>query len=131
MREVRATTLLCPVMIGRAPALAALDTCLELTREGKAQTLLVSGEAGIGKSRFVAEAKAQATSRAMWTLQGNCFEPDRALPYAPLVDLLRDLVASQSEAALAELMGAGAPDLVKLSPEVAAWLPAIAPTSPT
>ena len=131
MNQIRATTLLCPVMIGRAQPLALLANSLDLARKGNAQTLLISGEAGIGKSRLVAEAKAQATTQGRQTLQGNCFEPDRALPYAPLIDLLRNLATSESGDEMSALAGAAAPDLVKLSPEVAARLPTVAPAPPT
>src|SRR5579862_6008902 len=125
------TTLLCPIMIGRAQPLAMMENRLDLACKKQGSTLLIAGEAGIGKSRFVAEAKALAGKQRMWTLQGNCFEPDRAFPYAPLIDLLRDLGASHTDADLKELIGTAAPELVKISPEVAAWLPDVTPSPPT
>lgn len=131
MNQLHTTTLLCPVMIGRDQPLALLANSLNPAREGNPPTLLISGEAGIGKSRFVAEAKAQAASQGAQTLQGNCFEPDRTLPYAPLIDLLRDLAASSTSDEISDLAGPAAPDLVKLSPEVAARLPTVAPAPPT
>jgi DNA-binding CsgD family transcriptional regulator len=48
----------------------------------------VSGEAGIGKSRLVAEAKAYAAAQDFLLLQGSCFQLDSSYPYAPLLDLL-------------------------------------------
>ncbi len=49
----------------------------------------MSGEAGIGKSRLVAEAKAYAAAQDFLLLQGSCFQLDSSYPYAPLLDLLR------------------------------------------
>jgi hypothetical protein len=37
--------------------------------------LLLSGEAGIGKSRLAAEGKRQASEQGLLVLQGNCFPP--------------------------------------------------------
>ena len=39
--------------------------------------------------RLVTEAKTHAKQTGILVLQGNCFEPDYALPYAPFIDLLR------------------------------------------
>jgi len=55
----------------------------------RGQTALIAGEAGVGKSRLVAEISARARGRGRAVMQGRCFEPDRALPYMPLLDLLR------------------------------------------
>jgi len=49
----------------------------------------VCGEAGIGKSRLIAEAKAEASALGFLLLQGSCFQMDSSYPYAPLLDLLR------------------------------------------
>jgi predicted ATPase len=50
--------------------------------------LLLSGEAGIGKSRLLAEGKRHASQQGFLVLQGTCFPTDRSAPYAPLLDLL-------------------------------------------
>lgn len=84
-------SILCPVLIGRDAQVAALARLLDLARSGQGQIALISGEAGIGKSRLVAEARKLAAAQGFMLLQGNCFEPDRVLPYAPLIDLLRTL----------------------------------------
>src|SRR5688500_4301458 len=79
----------CPVLIGRAPHLEALERYLRYVLENRGQTLLVAGEAGVGKSRLVAEARERAEQHGMTVLQGHCFETHQSLPYAPLIDLLR------------------------------------------
>jgi DNA-binding NarL/FixJ family response regulator len=95
--------IVCPITIGRDPHLAAVDRLLDQLIAGSGQTLLVAGEAGIGKSRLVAETKARAAERGVLVLQGQCFETDRSLPYAPFVDLLRGFTTSHPNLASAEL----------------------------
>jgi tetratricopeptide (TPR) repeat protein len=80
---------MCPDFIGRAPERDALYRLIDRTRSGQGRVALVSGEAGIGKSRLVAEAKADAAAQDFLLLQGSCFQMDSSYPYAPLLELLR------------------------------------------
>ena len=129
-------SIVCPVLIGRRTHLDTLLQFMEQAKSGHGQTVLISGEAGIGKSRLVAEAikharssNAQAESQAALILEGRCFEPDRALPYAPFLDLLRSFLAVQSPDEAAELLGPTASELVKLLPEFAGYVQEPAPDS--
>ena len=85
----------CPTIVGRATELAALHAIVQEVEEGQSRFLLLSGEAGIGKSRLVAAVKTAASSRGFLILQGNCFQRDLTSPYAPLLDLLRLYIANQ------------------------------------
>ena len=49
------TSVVCPVFIGRTAVLASFERIVEQVGNGQGQTVLVSGEAGIGKSRLVGE----------------------------------------------------------------------------
>lgn len=119
--------LVSPILVGREPYLHSLNNLIAQARAGRGQIALLCGEAGLGKSRLVAEAKARALEQGFLSVQGNCFEPDRALPYAPFADLLRAFCVGRSTQALAQAMGATARELVKLSPELAARLPEVTP----
>jgi tetratricopeptide (TPR) repeat protein/DNA-binding CsgD family transcriptional regulator len=77
-----------PVLIGRQFELTSLYTLIDQTRQGQGQVVLLSGEAGIGKSRLAAEVKTEAHRQGFLALQGSCFPSDRSSPYAPLLDLL-------------------------------------------
>src|SRR6185437_11650468 len=81
------TPIVCPVIVGRAPLLVALDAHLAAARDGRGGTVVIAGEAGIGKSRLVTEVRTREAARDMLVLVGRCFEPDRVLPYAPLLDM--------------------------------------------
>ncbi len=108
-------------MVGRASYLDLLKQRLDQAHEGHGQIILLAGEAGIGKSRLVTEVKAWGQQKGWVILQGNCFEPDRVLPYAPILDLLRTVIASDS----AEALKPFASTLVKLLPELSALFPEI------
>jgi DNA-binding NarL/FixJ family response regulator len=125
--------IVCPVLVGREPALAALDRLIGQALAGQGRTVLLAGEAGIGKSRLAAEAgdRFQAAARsagaAATALAGRCFETDHLLPLAPWRDLLRAHLADRPPAELAAALGSVAPELVRLTPDLAASLPAPAP----
>ncbi len=90
------TSVVCPKLIGRTSELAVLHLLLERAKSDRGQVVLLGGEAGVGKSRLVAEVKITATGQGFKLVQGNCFEADRASPYAPFLDLLRSFFANFS-----------------------------------
>ena len=106
-------------MVGRAPLLAALDGVLDQSIAGTGRTILLAGEAGIGKTRLAHEAKRRAGDLGMAILEGHCFEPDRTVPYSPVLDLLRALLAGRAADDVANLLGPAAPELANLLPELA------------
>src|SRR5947207_9754553 len=113
----------CPVVVGRTAPLETLERLLRDAHAGQGAALLISGEAGIGKTRLVSEARAQAVALGLQVLSGASFEPDRAVAYAPLVDLLRSLLADRPAEDLARVFGApGMRDLADLLPELEQWL---------
>lgn len=116
--------ILCPIIVGRASYLELLKQYLDETQSGHGQIILLAGEAGIGKSRLVAEAKAWGQQKGLGILQGNCFEPDGLLPYAPILDLIRGFISLHS----AERLKPFASELVKLVPELSGLLPDISPS---
>jgi DNA-binding NarL/FixJ family response regulator len=88
MPDPLAQSLFCPILIGRDAQLFALAELLEQARQGYGQIALISGEAGIGKSRLAAEMGERAATQGFHVVRGNCFETDRTLPYALVLDLL-------------------------------------------
>jgi DNA-binding CsgD family transcriptional regulator len=122
------TSVVCPVLIGRIASLASFERVFEQVKSGQGHTILVSGEAGIGKSRLVAEVKTRVEQEQAHFLQGACFEQDRALPFAPLLDLLRTLLLSESREATLRSLAPVAPELIKILPDLTLWLPEVRPT---
>jgi DNA-binding NarL/FixJ family response regulator len=122
---------ICPILIGRALEIDLLDRSITQARSGHGQIVLIAGEAGVGKSRLVGEASGRFRTRQdaaqhdALILQGRCFEPDRVLPYAPLLDLMRASLAARPPEELAATLGSAAGVLVTLLPELAELLPPI------
>ncbi len=108
----------CPVLIGRSPDLAVLSLLIEQAKGRRGQVALLCGEAGIGKSRLVAELKTEAFAQGFQLLQGNCFPTDRSCPYAPLLDLLRSIFLNSSTAQVEALVGPFAREFAPLLPDV-------------
>jgi hypothetical protein len=120
-------SIVCPTLIGRATLLDALNYLVMRAVTGQGQVALIAGEAGMGKSRLVAEVTAHAQRQGFVVLQGRCFEPDRVLPYAPLLDLLRVDLAGREPDAIAPALGPMAPQLAGLLPEYRSLLADLAP----
>ncbi len=110
--------ILCPKIIGRAPEFAALGLLVEQAKGGQGHIALIAGEAGIGKSRLVSELKALAVVQGFLVVQGACFPTDHACPYAPLLELVRSLFATCSPERLEASLGALAPILFPLLPDL-------------
>src|SRR6266566_2354826 len=125
--------IICPIVIGRTAELTALHLLLERAKSGTGQVVLLSGEAGIGKSRLAAEAKTDATAQGFLLLQSQCFPTDRSCPCAPLLELLRSHFATSSPEQVATEMGSLAPALSPLLPDLLprpSDLPPLPPLAP-
>jgi class 3 adenylate cyclase/DNA-binding SARP family transcriptional activator len=123
-------------LIGREEELAKLQAALESVLQGKGQMVSLIGEAGVGKSRLVAELRQGVGGRVkgvgeetpeptpftlpptpLW-LEGCCVELGITASYGPFLDLLRGYFGWQPEdgeaaraarisTALRELVGQG------------------------
>jgi DNA-binding NarL/FixJ family response regulator/tetratricopeptide (TPR) repeat protein len=79
-----------PTLVGRTRETARLDDALAGAEEGRGGLVLVGGEAGIGKSRLVAELADRARVRGATVLVGGCVAMgDGGIPYAPLAQAVR------------------------------------------
>ena len=118
-------SVICPIVIGRNAVIDSLDQFIFHTTNNHASlnVVLVSGEAGVGKSRLTAEMKSRAMEKGWEILQGTCFETDNALPYAPLLDLLRTFCAAHSGKEITRTFEPVAPEVIKLLPELNRFFP--------
>src|SRR6266566_8667243 len=76
-------------MVGRDDELGRLLALLDDAEAGRSVVALVSGDAGVGKSRLVAEVTRLAAGRGFTYLSGQCAELGDSVPYLPLADALR------------------------------------------
>lgn len=88
---------LSPTMYGREPQLGALLEHLRLARTDGGRIVLVSGEAGIGKTRLTAEILRQIDpDQKVLVLQGHCYDADPAIPYGPSPNAQRQPIQVQA-----------------------------------
>ena len=81
-------------MVGRDDELGRLLTLLDDAQAGRSVAALVSGDAGVGKSRLVSEVTRLAEGRGFTVLSGQCAELGDSVPYLPLADALRGAAQS-------------------------------------
>jgi predicted ATPase len=106
--------------VGRAEELARLLAALERAGQGQPSMVLVAGDAGVGKTRLVAELADQARQRGTRVLVGGCLEVgDVGLPYVPVIAALRSLGAEIEGEELLGTAAKGLPGLGRLLPELA------------
>ncbi|MBC6460102.1 helix-turn-helix transcriptional regulator [Actinomadura sp. HBU206391] len=116
------TSVVSPVFVGRKNELTVLTDVYAAVGRGTPATVLLGGEAGVGKTRLVNEFVAQVTRTGERevgrVLLGGCLELSSAgLPYAPFTAMLRQLVRDIGLDEIAALMPGGtARDLARLLP---------------
>lgn len=120
-------------MVEREDEIEALDALIaSVMNDAAFRMALLTGEAGIGKSRLAREAASRCRALGFDTLTGRCAQRDRDFPFAPFVDVLRQRIASTREDP-ATLLGPQASRLAALLPEYGHLLPrddAVAAGSP-
>jgi class 3 adenylate cyclase len=88
-------------LIGRSDEMQRLHTILNELVAGRGQLLMMVGDAGIGKTRLLAELRAASTGRVTW-LEGGCLSYGTESLYAPFIEMLRKWIgAEEGEADLA------------------------------
>ena len=108
-----------PAMIGRDADLSRLRERLEGVRAGAPFTVIIGGEAGIGKTRLIREFK-RGLPTDVRLLAGQCVDLGSvAAPYAPVKTALRTLVAEEGAERVLDAVGPGRAALVALLPELA------------
>lgn len=78
-------------MVGREEPLSALSRAFEGLVRGKAAAVLITGEAGVGKSRLVYEFGRSLPSDAA-LLTAQCLDHMRETPYYPAISLIRQMI---------------------------------------
>jgi DNA-binding CsgD family transcriptional regulator/tetratricopeptide (TPR) repeat protein len=82
-----------PPLVGRTVELARLTDLLGEAAAGRPVVVLVSGDAGVGKTRLATELAGVAGRRGFTVLTGHCAELADTVPYLPLADALRSAAA--------------------------------------
>ena len=99
------------VLVGRDTEMARLRGLLDDAVAGRAVTALVGGDAGVGKSRLVAEVMTVAGRSGFTVLCGQCAEIGDSVPYLPFADAFRTAPSHIEQAVK------GRPVLARLLPD--------------
>ena len=111
---------------GRAAEVEVLAGAWARCRSGGSSVVLVAGEPGIGKTRLVTEAVADARADGAEVLAGRCDE-DVRVPFGPFVGALRWMVEHAADHELPERLGTHPGELVALVPELVERVPGMSP----
>lgn len=101
-----------PVTIGRTTELAEIAARLEHARDGSPSVVLISGEAGIGKTHLLQRAAERARGAGMSVLTGS----SAPYAYAPLISILRELRRHLGDPRLQRMLTGARGSLAKLVP---------------
>ena len=89
-------------LVGRHEDLDLLDRCWRQAQAAGGQVVLLSGEAGIGKSRLVREFRKHTADDTVLTLQGYCSPTVQKGGLSPVIGHLQRLVGIDRQASLAD-----------------------------
>lgn len=117
-------------LVGRGGELASLTRALEAALEGAGSLVLLTGEAGIGKTTLADALADHARARGAASVWGRCWDAGGAPAYWPWRQVVRALAAPLGDAALREAAGPGGRWLVRIAPELSPRLPGEDPVEP-
>src|SRR4051812_24653904 len=94
-----------PTFVGRVDELELVRSVLERVATGQSATVLIAGEAGIGKTRLVEEICRWAQTCDVQVARGACVPVDGGgLPYGPVLGILGDLARLTDHPAMDHLL---------------------------
>lgn len=88
-------------LVGREREMAALRIARDRLLAGEGQVVLLSGEAGLGKSRLTAEFRATLPPDRVQVLEGACLSYRQPISYWPFISIVRQLLAVNEEDSVA------------------------------
>src|SRR5690348_247278 len=112
---------------GRTVELEALDTVTSRVLDTGGRVVLITGEAGIGKSRLLQESLTRAAARGARILFGRCHQTEQTLPFRPWIEALRGDGRGLEPAVRDRLSALARTQIAALCPEL---IPADAVTPP-
>jgi len=107
---------------GRLAELATLEEARARSVDGTRQVVLLAGDPGIGKTRLAAQLARRAYADGTIVLYGRCDEQS-IVPYQPLVEALRPVVASTPASLLHEQLRGLDIELARVFPELLGRIP--------
>ena len=110
-------------LLGREREMATLRAALASASRGRGRLVLLSGEAGIGKTRLADTFAAEAGDLGVRVAWGRCWEAGGAPVYWPWLQAVRSLIRDVHAADLRRLIGPDGAPIAQVLPEVRDVLP--------
>jgi len=110
---------LCPVLVQRDDQLAILESALMEAHRGDGRLAVLSGEAGIGKTRLSSELASLARQLECEVLWGTCSEAELSLPYLPFVEAIGNYVDANDSSEIGDRLGPTRGEVSQLFPQLA------------
>jgi DNA-binding SARP family transcriptional activator len=107
-------------LAGRTQEMARLTAAWTAAAGGTPTMVLITGEAGIGKTSLASTVVALATGTGGTVLEARCYETERSLFLQPLVEAIGRHAATASPGTVRGLVGDGGAELGPLVPELGA-----------
>lgn len=118
------------LFVGREQVLGELQGALADALAGRGQILLLHGEPGIGKTHTAEWLAHHARAQGVPVHLAWCYEREGAPPYWPWIQVMREAVAARDDRTIRSALGASAPDLAQLVPELRTRWPDVASPPP-
>jgi DNA-binding CsgD family transcriptional regulator len=109
-----------PPLIGRSEELARIESALSAAEGGRAHTLLLVGEGGVGKTRLARAAADAAGRRGFAAAEGRAYSVESGVPYAVFADALAPMLGRLDPSALNTLTRGASAELAFIFPTVVA-----------
>lgn len=115
-------------LVSRDEEVAILNRCWELAEAGEGQVALLSGEAGIGKSRIAAAMKDYVAQRRHFTVTLQCSSQETDTAFHPIIRLLELVAGAKSASAeliakrFSDILGEPKTDFEAIAPYLARLL---------
>lgn len=107
------------LLLGRETEMATLLAALDGAARGRGRLVLLSGEAGIGKTRLADALATEARARGVRVAWGRCWEAGGAPAYWPWLQAMRSLLRDLDRDAALRIVGPQGIHLAQVLPELA------------
>lgn len=118
------------LFIGRDWEVAQVRAAFRETQAGRGQFFLVSGEAGIGKTRLVGRLAAFAEEEQASVLWGRCWEGEEAPAFWPWIQILRNIIRALDRSPGGRISGNAPLEMTTMLREIQEFLFANVETPP-
>ncbi|HEV2007022.1 MAG TPA: ATP-binding protein, partial [Candidatus Limnocylindrales bacterium] len=100
MRQIR--PVLCPILVGRDELLELVDSRIAEAARGRGNTLFLSGQAGLGKTRLIRAAIRKAEAAGLRVDGGSVAPQDQQVPLASIREMATGMRGNEAFGSLSD-----------------------------